>query len=292
MGYCYKTKIEPYELDNIVDVREVKDIGSISEKAEKYLRKCIELCQNQGIEIVLTNTPWPDITIETQQQYNKIQQIAEEYGVAFLNGCLMNEELGMDYRVDSMGDWGHLNYTGVTKWTKWLGRYLANKYELPDRRGDSKYKMWEYQSAKLNARIRMDNIAQAEDLESLTQSLQQTDGLCCAIEIRGDYLRGDMVIPETILGKQLDLTRRGGYIIRDGKIIDYGDGRQDYNLCLYLNNCVMNVRSIGEDKAIIFEGNKYTMVENGINILIYDEYLKQIVGKFGIDVDNGYKLVK
>ena len=47
--------------------------------------------------------------------------------------------MGIDYSVDSSGDGGHLNHTGATKYTLWLEHFLADNYDLPDRRNDEMY---------------------------------------------------------------------------------------------------------------------------------------------------------
>ena len=112
-------------------------------KNEKYLRGIIEYCCDNNIELLLTNTPWPCITEEIHMYFNRIQEIADEYGVPFLNGCLYYDEMGIDYNVDSSGDSGHLNHSGVTKYTRWLEEYISNHYMIPDRRNNLDYEIYE-----------------------------------------------------------------------------------------------------------------------------------------------------
>lgn len=137
MGYCYSTVIESY--DNVLDVENIKESLPLDSKNEKYLRLIIEYCKNNNIELLLTNTPWPCITEEKQQYYNEMKNIASEYDVAFIDGCLLYKDMGIDYMVDSCGDNGHLNYYGVTKYTKWVGDYIKDNYSLTDHRGDNQY---------------------------------------------------------------------------------------------------------------------------------------------------------
>ena len=141
MGYSYRDEIEAYE--DVVDVKGVKDSRTLHAKNERYLRRIIEYCLEQDIELILTNAPWPCITEEIQLYFNEIGEIADEYGITFINGCVYHEEMGIDYMTDSYGDGGHLNYSGVTKYTKWIGNYLNDKYALPDRRHDSNYEAYE-----------------------------------------------------------------------------------------------------------------------------------------------------
>ena len=65
----------------------------------------------------------------------------------------------MDYAVDSMGDGGHLNHTGVTKYTRWLTEQIKEKHDLPDRRVDARWEEWQRQSDKLKAVIRRNKLA-------------------------------------------------------------------------------------------------------------------------------------
>ena len=49
-----------------------------------YLRKAIELCQSQGIEVVLTYLPFP-ASATKQKEANLAADIAKEYGIPYLN---------------------------------------------------------------------------------------------------------------------------------------------------------------------------------------------------------------
>ena len=77
MGYSYQAKIVPYGEGEVRDVRGVKESVAISGKAEEYLRKCIELCQKEGINIILVNSPMPTTPDEAQKKYNYVQQILD-----------------------------------------------------------------------------------------------------------------------------------------------------------------------------------------------------------------------
>ncbi len=141
MGYKYQSGIEKYE--DIIEVENITESRAIHPKNEKYLRDIIEWCRNNEIELLLTNTPWPCINEENEMYFNSIENIADEYGVPFINGCKKYKEIGIDYTTDSYGDGGHLNYSGVTKYTKYIGDYLSQNYHIIDRRGDSHYSIYE-----------------------------------------------------------------------------------------------------------------------------------------------------
>ncbi|MBQ8827735.1 MAG: hypothetical protein IJZ90_01155 [Clostridia bacterium] len=132
----------------LVDVSEIEECGEIYEKQEKYLIKIIELCKENNLPLVLTASPTGKRT-EEQPYYNSVAEIAESYGIEFINFNLMDEELKLvdeDYWTDN----DHLNTNGSRKITQYLGEYLKSNYDIADRRGDARYSSWNINA--LNAR--------------------------------------------------------------------------------------------------------------------------------------------
>lgn len=146
MGYTRYDTVDPYK--DAMDVNEIAEMAPLDEKNEKYLKLIIEYCRDNRIDLVLTNTPWPCIKAEDQKRFNSVQAIADDYGVPFLNGCILYDEMGIDYMTDVFGGGGHLNHSGVTKYTDWMGKYLTDNYSLPDRRGDENYQVYEKEIEK------------------------------------------------------------------------------------------------------------------------------------------------
>ena len=145
MGYIYVDGVDTEEQRNYgrTDMRSVKGEMALSPKNEKYLREIIEFCLKENTSIILINAPWPMIDEETQQRFNSIGEIASEYNISFIDGNLLWDELGMDWTQDSWGDGGHLNHSGITKFTTYVENYINNNYYIPDRRNDINYKEYD-----------------------------------------------------------------------------------------------------------------------------------------------------
>ena len=128
-----------------------------------YLRKIIELCQSRDIPIVLYQPPYP-IRENVHMGTHTCENIAAEYGVPMLNFVDMDRVV--DYYIDCGDPGSHLNSSGVLKVTDFIGRYLKDHYDLPDRRQDAAYAHWNDEwDAYVDEKIRM--IAEdAEDLRS------------------------------------------------------------------------------------------------------------------------------
>ena len=117
--------------------------AELYEVADTYLRKSIELCQEQDIEVLLYNAP-SCASVQSILQYNKVADIADEYGLQYVNFLYLTEEIGLDPATD-FRDASHCNAYGAKKVTKYLGAYLTEHYDLPDRREDPAYAAWDTQ---------------------------------------------------------------------------------------------------------------------------------------------------
>ena len=105
----------------------------------EYLRRIIAECQGRGIGVLLTYLPF-SAQEDAWREANRIYDIAEEYGVDYLN--MLDMDL-VDYRIDCADADSHINPSGVRKVTKWLGAYMQENYALPDHRGDDAYANWD-----------------------------------------------------------------------------------------------------------------------------------------------------
>ena len=263
----------------------------ISAKAEEYLRKTIELVQKNEIEMILVNSPWPDIREEHQKKYNYVQQIADEYGVPFLNGCLYTEEIGLDYTVDSMGDGGHLNHTGATKYTKWLSDYLKANYELPDRRGDEKYKVWEHESKKLKAIIHKNSLMAINDIYGYLDNIQSNE-IYYIITMDGNQSEKGDDIRNSLSVYGIDIQQNGICIMNGSKKVFCAKGEEEYQYCQYFNDSVLYVHNKDGKNTVLWNRMAHKAVENGFNILVYDCVLDEVIERIGFDADNDYIAVR
>ena len=109
----------------------------ISEYPEEYLRRILDYCRDRGVQVLLLNLPFiADGT--SQGKYNAVYAIAEEYGVPYLNLMHHLDDIGFDYGTD-LKDTSHCNRSGAEKVTSYVGGYLKENYDLPDRREDAAY---------------------------------------------------------------------------------------------------------------------------------------------------------
>ena len=112
------------------------------EKAKLYLNKIIDLCRREDIDLLLMKTP--TFANNWYPSYDRILTgIAEENeNCEYLNFDYLRDELDLDIKKDYVDGFNHLNNRGAEKFSRTFGKYISEKYELPDHRDDQNYAVY------------------------------------------------------------------------------------------------------------------------------------------------------
>lgn len=161
-GYYMRVDVKPAE-----NVPEGKPLGDyrFGENAYSYLDKMVELCEKNGVELVLVKAPslypyWYDEWDEQMEEY------AEAHGLKYYNFLDDIEEIGLDFSVDTYDAGLHLNLSGAEKLSKYFGGILRDACGLESRRGEAALETaWEEKLAAYRADI----AAQYAALEQTTE---------------------------------------------------------------------------------------------------------------------------
>lgn len=127
---------------------------------ETYLCKMIESCQKRGINVVLMYLPFPASEIQ-QADANAVYDIAEDFGVPYIN--FLDLEGIIDYQTDLSDENSHVNPSGARKITSYLGQFLAEQYNLRDKRNEPDYSYWNTDYKKYEA-LKKKNLVKQEDM--------------------------------------------------------------------------------------------------------------------------------
>lgn len=137
-GYDYDAKIvkadlpkEPLKDDNAADLGEEESLREI----DKFIQKC----KADNIEVLLVTLPY-SANIEQRLYGIKLSDIALKYGVNYINfnEVFNGQKLFVDENTD-FSDRSHMNISGAKKMTEFLGAYISEHYEVPDRRIEKEY---------------------------------------------------------------------------------------------------------------------------------------------------------
>lgn len=118
----------------------IEDIGEISDITLEYLDKLIDLANEEETDIIFYVSPYFQEDWN-QRGINAIGKYVGEKGATFLNLNSMRKRIGLDMEQD-MADKEHVNHLGQEKTSAYLGAYIRDNYEIPDRRGNMEYESW------------------------------------------------------------------------------------------------------------------------------------------------------
>lgn len=138
-GFSFRCGVQPYEKGDYMLETEQKE--EIPATVIDYMERIINLCENNGAELLLLGTPSP--VNYNYRRHNSIETYAKEQGLEYLDMNLKLQEVGIDWKADSLDKGDHLNLSGARKVTQYLGEYLNMQYKLPDHRGEEKYAAWQ-----------------------------------------------------------------------------------------------------------------------------------------------------
>ena len=148
-----------------------------------YLRKIIEECQSQGIDVLLTFMPMGGLHYQDYQAVNYGKALSDEYGIEFVNLIDKDSQSVIDFLSD-MSDDSHVNEFGMSKITSYLGQRLSEYENLQDHRNTEGYEMFD-EAVNLWRQKRESNLLSQKDLYMTLGYLEMMDKNFVM------YLRGD-----------------------------------------------------------------------------------------------------
>jgi len=108
---------------------------TFGENSYKYLDMMVELCKDNGIELILIKAPtiypvWYD------QWDQQMIQYAQDNGLKYYNLLEQSDEAGIDFQTDTYDAGLHLNVYGAEKLSIYFGNILKTEFGLTDRHGE------------------------------------------------------------------------------------------------------------------------------------------------------------
>lgn len=149
-GYFMRVDAKPAE--NVPKGRPMADY-TFGDNAMEYLDKMRILCEENDIELVLIKAPslYPYWYEEYEEQ---VEAYAQEYDLTYMNFLELTDEIGIDYNTDTYDAGLHMNLSGAIKLSDYLGKFLSEELDVPDRRGDERLsEIWERNIAEYEAEI-------------------------------------------------------------------------------------------------------------------------------------------
>ena len=123
-----------------------------SQNALDYLDKMKELCDNNGVELILVKAPTNSWNYYWYDEYEEqVQDYVEKSGLKYYNLIEKENEIGIDWSVDTYDEGFHLNVYGAEKTTEYFGKILVDNHQIENRKENSEL------AEKWNERLKIYN---------------------------------------------------------------------------------------------------------------------------------------
>lgn len=139
-GFEIRDKVASYKGDEEY-MKETKDKAQIPEVVRVYMEKIKRLCEKNGADLLLVSAPSPKNY--NYKKHNSLEEYARENDLPYVDLNMKSRDIGIDWKQDSYDRGDHLNISGARKVTAYIGQYLADNYDLPDRRNDDGWREWD-----------------------------------------------------------------------------------------------------------------------------------------------------
>lgn len=142
---------------------QTEETMALDEQLETVYIDILEYCQANDVPLLLVASPFA-VTKEDTAQFNRMEEIAQEYHIPFLNTNKYYEEMDLNFATDFY-DVNHANIYGAEKYTDFLAEYITKNYELSNRSDESLNSAWEnvYEKYDLEVKEAHKTLQQAID---------------------------------------------------------------------------------------------------------------------------------
>lgn len=268
-----------------------KEKEPIAEMEEQWLRKIIALCEENDIELCFFVAPFVS-TAKDQKNLNYVAGIAKEHDIPMLNMTKMKEVVPIDEGSDFL-DWAHTNHHGAQKVSSYMGQFLRENYGLADHRGQKGFELWEENSLLRSREYENQVLRTTYDIPVYLSKLLSLQDYAVVITTDGDYVSLNIDLEEFVHSAGLEgfYDATGCWVLEDGRVM-VGSVGQDMIEYMDVAGDNLAVSRNGGVSSIIINRKSYTKSINGINIVVYDKLLGEVVDVAAMDLSRPTELVR
>ena len=286
-------QLRTYDSAKRVDVSKYDQAEKkLSEKTEKYYVKMIELAKEHNIPFITIIAPY-NIPEREYGYYKYAEKIAAEHDVPFININEDYDSINLDFKTD-FSDATHLNHAGAKKLSVYLGDYLKQNYDIPDRRNDDKYESWQIYS-DVFTRYYHNQLKKESDWKKYFETAEAEGNYSYVMLVNGyDSFGTDAknAVSDFLSAVNIDNSdiTDSVYVIRNGQL-QFTSSDTDTDKSIRFNSNTDIRLSFGEkqfdtpkEKKNVYFANinnndksNLRVIPCGITVIVYDEILEKVV---------------
>lgn len=261
------------EYDSLPAVPESAAPGRIFWKNREYLNRMVELAEENQIELIFTVVPYAAWQAEDEEVYTWVEAFAAEHGIAFVNGNRKAGEFALDPRTD-YAEGSHLNYSGASKFTEYLGRMLRDDYGIEDRRQDARYVSWQNYSDCWAAYLQDCALARITDAGEYLDALKEGGDYVLLISVDDKFRKNPYIDALRGLSSECDpfnFESNGTYVLEAGQLLYQTPNEPEYLWYEETDSLdVAVVRNYGGQMQLLVNNVQQNNNANDVTIVVYD----------------------
>lgn len=265
------------------DIIKMTEETPLSDRNKEWIDSIYKLSKEYGFELVFFLAP--DFqSAEEKMISNGARSYAKTLGIDYLDFTELADEMGFVPEFD-MGDLVHCNADGAAKVTGYFGEYLSERYSLSDHRNDKRFRQWEEDYRQYRHIVQTRAIEGCEDYDEYFALLSTCEDLTVVLSLDGEYGNTDEFL--FYFGIENTDMAKGKWIFKDGagsKLLgDIPGGEVLYDVDRF-DTFKLRCLNEGENPAssIMLGLDCLSETEDGLNIVVYDDFLKKVVDKRSI----------
>ncbi|MBQ7202385.1 MAG: hypothetical protein IJS03_00035 [Eubacterium sp.] len=138
-GYKYSGRINEVIIDDYMEPTDEYEM--ITKVNEDNTKRLVKFCRDRGAQVFFVEMP--SITSWNSYRHNAVADFAKSINVDFLDLNLLTKDMGLNLEQSFRDVGNHLNYNGAVVTTQYLGKYIAENYNLENRHHNPDYKYWQ-----------------------------------------------------------------------------------------------------------------------------------------------------
>lgn len=137
-GYYFSQDANPADTTGYMERTEATE--AVPSKNIRYIEEISTFCREHNARLILVSTP---STINwSGMRHNSVAALSERLGVTYIDMNLLQEEIPIDWKTDTLDRGDHMNYSGAQKISDYLGAYFAETALFEDKRTWAEYDGW------------------------------------------------------------------------------------------------------------------------------------------------------
>lgn len=265
------------------------ETAPLSEENRRWLDRILTLGAENGIDIVFYVAPM-QVFDGTQSIYNGAAEYVMAAGAEWIDCNKLQDEIGISPDTDFSNAY-HCNAYGAEKVTSYMGRYLQERYELNDHRGDTAYTVWD-ESLRLYQHYEAVQGLELLDTENYLKTVADLEGMKLILALEGDYKSSTLPMEQYAawLGISSEQYEAGGkWLMEEGSTETYLDNNSPEIVCIELSRgdfLIFENRSLKTEESVLnnisINGEYYGKALNGLTVIVYDPLREMVVSSRGI----------